>query len=151
MGVGKRFGPMADSALAAEDSSPGLFVTLRVCDETIRIPCGDGGQSLRWLSQVAAQRYTMLHAAKGRPRQRETHTEPQGAFLPRNVFATTSGAMLGPSMTVKEALGAVTGAGKPPRVCPLVCACCRADSGTAPRPPSLLQVPIPPHPLFLWS
>lgn len=82
----------------------GLRVRVSVAGEVLTIPCGDGSQTVRWLATVAAQRYTQMHVVSGRGRQRECVASPAGAFLPSNVVARVSGVMLGPTLTVKQAL-----------------------------------------------
>jgi hypothetical protein len=95
---------MAD--LSVESGGPGLVATLSVNGETLSIPCGEGKQSLRWLANVAAQRYAALHTSHGRARQREPTRAATGVFVPKAVMVNTSGTMIGPTTTVKDALAA---------------------------------------------
>jgi hypothetical protein len=89
---------MAD--LSVESGGPGLVATLSVNGEALSI------QSLRWLANVAAQRYAALHASHGRARQREPTRAATGVFVPKAVMVNTSGTMIGPTTTVKDALAA---------------------------------------------
>ena len=69
---------------------------------TLTIPCGDGKRTVRWLGVVAAQRFVLDGAAKGKVRSRERgHTMGKAQILPRNV-STSSEAFAHPDALVKD-------------------------------------------------
>ena len=69
---------------------------------TLTIPCGDGKKTVRWLGVVAAQRFVLDGAARGRVRQRERGHAPGAAqVLPRNV-ATLTEQFAHPDALVKD-------------------------------------------------
>ena len=72
---------------------------------TLTIPCGDGKRTVRWLGVVAAQRFVLDGAAKGKVRSRERgHTMSKAQILPRNV-STSSEAFAHPDALVKDICG----------------------------------------------
>ena len=72
---------------------------------TLTIPCGDGKRTVRWLGVVAAQRFVLDGAAKGKVRSRERgHTMSKAQILPRNV-STASEAFAHPDALVKDICG----------------------------------------------
>jgi hypothetical protein len=97
--------------MAEDDGTPGLRVPVRVGDDVLIIPCGSGTQTIRWLALVAAQRYRLAHIPGGRMRLRESTLTLAGAFLPLNVTSIATGAMLGPSMTIRDAVASIVGSG----------------------------------------
>lgn len=102
---------MADSALSVEDAPAGLTIPVQVGEDVITISCGSGEQTVRWLAAAAAQQYTLLHTAHGRPRQREPQRTPQGHFLASRVVYVPTGSMLGPTMQLKEVAALASEAG----------------------------------------
>lgn len=126
---------MAD--LSVESGAPGLVVTLSVNGESFHIPCGEGKQSLRWLANVASQRYAALHASHGRARQREPTRAANGVFLPKSVMINTSSTIIGPTTTVKDAMAAAESTGACDCLacrglfCVAACWCC-SDSPATP-------------------
>ena len=69
---------------------------------TLTIPCGDGKKTVRWLGVVAAQRFVLDGAARGRVRNRERGHAPGAAqVLPRNVSTPTE-AFAHPDALVKD-------------------------------------------------
>jgi hypothetical protein len=78
-----------------------MRVKCRVKGLTFFVPCGDGEQSLKWLSLVAAQQYE-LRKPSGRTRNREQANAARGFFLPMNVTSGKGGKMSNPDAKINE-------------------------------------------------
>ena len=74
-----------EDSLDDRERRGGLRVMVRVHDMTFVIPCGDGSQQIKWLANVAAQRYALARRSHGRSRQRESKLSTNGFFMPCNV------------------------------------------------------------------
>eukprot|EP00618_Florenciella_parvula_P012785 CAMPEP_0119476528 /NCGR_PEP_ID=MMETSP1344-20130328/7012_1 /TAXON_ID=236787 /ORGANISM="Florenciella parvula, Strain CCMP2471" /LENGTH=460 /DNA_ID=CAMNT_0007510309 /DNA_START=108 /DNA_END=1490 /DNA_ORIENTATION=- len=68
-----------------------MKVKVNVHDRIFVVPCGEGGQTMKWLAMVAAQRYA-LAVPNGRSRAREESHSKRGFFLPEMLW--TEGQLL---------------------------------------------------------
>jgi len=65
------------------------------------VPCGEGDQSLKWLSMVAAQQYD-IRRPKGRARSREPANSSRGFFLPSGMQSGKGESLRDPNSKVNE-------------------------------------------------
>lgn len=71
----------------------------------IRIPCGDGRKSMKWLGLVAAQRFVMDAAARGRSRQRDRRSiAPAATQLVPSGCSTADEPFLHPAALICDTL-----------------------------------------------
>ena len=65
------------------------------------VPCGDGDQTLKWLSLVAAQQYE-LRKPQGRARYREPSNSKLGFFIPMGMTSAKGVALRDPNALINE-------------------------------------------------
>jgi hypothetical protein len=65
------------------------------------VPCGDGDQSLKWLSLVASQQYS-IRRPNGRSRNREESKSKTGFFLPLSVQSAKGEELSDPEQRINE-------------------------------------------------
>ena len=69
---------------------PRMRVLVTVKNQTFQVPVGEGGQTLKWLSLVAAQQYS-IRKPQGRSRYREKKGDEEGFFLPMGMSSGGTG------------------------------------------------------------
>lgn len=79
-----------------------MRVKVKVKNLEFFVPCGDGDQSLKWLSMVAAQQYE-IRRPKGRARCREPANSSKGFFLPLSLQSAKGENLRDPNARVNEA------------------------------------------------
>lgn len=78
-----------------------MRVKVKVKNLVFSVPCGDGEQSLKWLSMVAAQQYE-IRKPSGRARSREPANSSRGFFLPMGLHSGKGEAMRDPNAKINE-------------------------------------------------
>jgi hypothetical protein len=76
-----------------------MRVQVTVKGATFWVPCGEGDQSLKWLSLVAAQQYE-LRKPQGRARYREPANSKRGFFIPSGMSSAKGVAFRDPTAKV---------------------------------------------------
>ncbi|KAJ1450186.1 hypothetical protein M885DRAFT_621865 [Pelagophyceae sp. CCMP2097] len=79
-----------------------MKVVVRVDGMKLSVPCGDGGQTMKWLALVASQRYSLAVAGKGHGRARSDRDDKNGFFLPKDVLGQDGSLM--PDALIKDVL-----------------------------------------------
>ncbi|GMI41042.1 hypothetical protein TeGR_g1933 [Tetraparma gracilis] len=79
-----------------------MRVEVTVNNQTFFVPCGDGQQSLRWLSLVSAQQYSLRSQPKGRARYREPTGSKVGFFLPSGMSSGKGEALRDPNAKIAD-------------------------------------------------
>lgn len=91
-----------DHAQKGGEVEYGVSVRVRVSNVSFIVAVGEAGQSIKWLSLVAAQRYESLVQAHGKQRQREDALLDMGNYLP--VGVRCGGENVDSTMTISDAI-----------------------------------------------